>query len=180
MQMALITVFVGIALLAAGRKLFWLFVGVVGFALGYNLALQVSNQYLHGGGQTGVLVFAAVLAVAGALLAVFVEKLAIGGAGFLLGGYLAVQMIGHPEAGINLPQAVLFLLGGIVGALLVALVFNWALVILTSLTGAFLILSDLPLRDTLATVVFVALAVVGMAVQLGVTRRLRLVNGRRS
>ncbi len=170
MQMALITVLIGLALLAAGRKLFWLFVGVVGFALGYNLAEQLSTQYLHGGAQGGVLVFAIVLAVAGALLAVFLEKLAVSAAGFLLGGYLAIQTIGHPEAGVNLPLLALFVAGGIIGALLVALVFNWALIILTSLTGALLILSDLPIRNALATVLFVALAVVGMAIQLGLMK----------
>ncbi len=173
MQMALITVLIGLALLAAGRKLFWLFVGVVGFALGYNLGMQVSTQYLHGGGQTAVLVFAGALAVAGALLAVFVEKLAVSAAGFLFGGYLAIQAIGHPEAGINLPLLALFVAGGIVGALLVALVFNWALIILTSLTGSLMVLSDLPVRNTLGTVLFIALAVVGMAIQLGLTRHIK-------
>ncbi len=170
MQIALITVLIGLALLAAGRKLFWLFVGVVGFSLGYNLGTQFAATYLHGGGQTAVLVFAAVLAVAGALLAVFVEKLAVSAAGFLFGGYLAIQAIGHPEAGMNLPLIVLFVAGGIIGALLVALVFNWALIILTSLAGSFMIFSDLPVRNALATVLFIALTVVGMAIQLGLAR----------
>ena len=74
---------VGGLLLVAGRKLFWLFVGVVGFAIAFVLAtryLRIEPEWLS-------FIIALAAGVAGALLAVVLKQLAIALAGFLAGGY---------------------------------------------------------------------------------------------
>ena len=67
--MTLFRLLLGIALLAAGRNLFWLFLGGTGFILGFDLA----GRLVHGQPQ-GIMFFIAVVAgVACALLALFLQ-----------------------------------------------------------------------------------------------------------
>jgi hypothetical protein len=80
---------VGIALLTLGRKLFWLFVGVAGFVLGFGLA----TQFLRGQPDWIVLVIALVAGLVGVLLALFLQRLAVGVAGFIAGGYILINLL---------------------------------------------------------------------------------------
>ena len=64
----------GLALLLAGRRIFWLVVGVVGFLFGFDLASRVLGLDAEGLGLL-IGVFAGVL---GIFLAVFLQKFAIG------------------------------------------------------------------------------------------------------
>ena len=75
---------IGIVLLALGRRLFWLFVGCVGFMAG----LQMAQQYF--GLQPSWVAWAAALlfGLVGALLALFFQKLAIVLGGFASGSTL--------------------------------------------------------------------------------------------
>src|SRR5688500_20354558 len=79
----LINVILGGALLLAGRKLFWLFVGAVGFVTG----LQLASSFWQGP-ETLALVFGLIVGVIFALLAIFLQTITIGIAGFLAGGYI--------------------------------------------------------------------------------------------
>ena len=58
-----------------------------------------------------------------------------------------------------------FLVGGVVGAILMMSVFNWALIIFSSIGGAHLILRAVPADPAIASVILVALAVVGCLFQ---------------
>ena len=72
---------VGGLLLGLGRKLFWFFVAASGFVAGLYIAdrvLSIRPEWL-------VLVIGLVLGVIGAIAAVFIQKIAIGVAGFLAG-----------------------------------------------------------------------------------------------
>src|SRR5579871_5567358 len=86
---------VGVAILLLGRKLFWLFVGAIGFALGAELAPQI----IHQPAPTVTLIIAFFLGFLGALFAILIQKLAVGVAGFVAGGWAAVGIytfwIGH-------------------------------------------------------------------------------------
>ena len=159
--MKIILALLGAALLAFGRKLFWLLVAVIGFVVGFYLA----GQFLAN--QPGWLIFVIALIVGGlgAVLALFLQQLAVGLAGFLAGGYLTLQLtalFGWGNGGFSwLP----FILGGIVGAILVAAVFEWALIVLSSLIGSFLIIQAfVPAQDS-ANLIFFVLLIVGIAIQ---------------
>ena len=72
--MNLIFIAAGILLLFLGRKLFWLFVAVVGFLLGLTYAPQLlSNQP-----QSVILTISLITGLLGALLAALLQKLAVG------------------------------------------------------------------------------------------------------
>lgn len=157
----------GAALLLAGRRLFWLFVGLVGFLTVYRWMVP------HGVAPPVRLVVAILAGLLGIFLAIVVQKLAVAVAGFFVGGWAAAQFLGlhmqHP-GGIDLA---VFVVAGIIAALLAVKVFDFALVLLSSLAGAGLIVDALHLSRGARPLVAVVLIVVGVAVQLGLTSRRR-------
>jgi hypothetical protein len=58
-----------------------------------------------------------------------------------------------------------FLVGGIIGAFLILAVFDWALIILSALTGASAIAENVSLDRPASALLFVALLVLGIVVQ---------------
>ena len=165
----------GVLLLLLGRRLFWLFVAVAGFLTGVAAAPYILPHQ----GELFTLLVAVVLGVLGALLAIFVQKLAVAIGGFIAGGYLAV-VIGRPllggAAGIYPGEWLCFVVGGILGAILLMAFFNWALILLSSLQGAHMILRGLPLSQYRLPrhnfpVLFLILAVIGIIVQTATYRR---------
>ncbi len=157
----IIRLLAGGALLILGRKLFWLFVAVVGFAAGWAVAtdlLSVQPEWL-------ALVMAVVVGVVGALVAQFVQRMAVGLAGFLAGAFLALSLVRL----LTLEAAgwgwLALLLGGIVGAVLLGAAFEWALIGLSSLAGATLIAGALDLSAAGHLLAVIGLFVVGVIVQ---------------
>ena len=74
----------GIFMLTAGSRLFWLFLGAVGFISGFDLAEKVMQSQPH-----DIIIIVALLAgLVGALLAVFLQKIAVLAGGLLAGGSL--------------------------------------------------------------------------------------------
>jgi hypothetical protein len=63
----------------------------------------------------------------------------------------------------------------VVGALLLLLLFDWALIILSSVVGAHLIQTAVVLPATGNAILFVALVLIGVVVQAGALRRTRAV-----
>ena len=159
-------ILMGAVVLILGRKLYWLFVGAVGFVLGIALA----TRFLSGGSQWVILAIALAAGVLGALLAVFLQQAALAVAGFIGGGYVGYVLAGMMgwEAGRLL--WVPALIGAIVGVVLVVALFEWALIILSSLTGAGIIVEATHFRPPIAGLLFVALLIVGIAVQAGLMR----------
>lgn len=163
-------VLVGLLLLLFGRKLFWLFVALAGFVVG----VEVAPYILPHQTELFTLAIALVLGLAGALLALFLQKVAIVIAGFVGGGYIAA-VLGAPllgGAGIKYPGAWLcFLVGGILGAILLYIFFNWALIILSSMHGAHMILRGVSAPSHYFPILFVAVALVGIFIQASTYRR---------
>jgi hypothetical protein len=157
----LLKILLGLLSLFLGRRLFWVFVGVVGFGMGVNVAAQL----FAGAPQPTVLLIALATGVVGAMLAYFVQELVIVVVGFLAGGQIgamvAAAALHHPGYVFGIP----FIIGGIVGAILFLAVFDWALIWISSLLGAGLIVEGLNLAATAAVVAYVVLVAVGVAVQ---------------
>jgi hypothetical protein len=161
--MAVLRFVFGIILLTMGRKLFWLFVAGAGFVA----AIFLARHYVHVEAEWLVVVIAVGAGILGALLAVFLQRLAIGVAGFLVAGYGAVALV--QLAGVDpgrlawLP----FVIGGVIGAFLMAVLFDWALVALSSLSGAALVAEAFSLGRPLTAFVFFGALFLGIAVQSG-------------
>jgi len=157
----ILSVLIGAVILLFGRKLFWLCVAAVGFAAGIELAPHFVQQPT----PLLALTFALVLGFVGALLALFLQKIAIAVAGFLAGGKLAIAI----AAAFFFQHAnyltIIFIIGGIIGAVLLLSLFDWALIVLSAVVGAYLIESAIVLPTAGMAVLFVALAIVGVFVQ---------------
>jgi len=164
---------VGAALLSFGRKAFWLFVAGVGFVAGLYLA-TMAFQFRA---QWAVLGTAIVGGLLGALLAMVFQGVGIGLAGFVGGGYAAATLFEAAGLGqllmADMPYRwwVVFIVGGILGAVLVGVLFDWALIALSSVIGAMLITQAVPIQGVGRALLFVGLSAVGVAVQWYLMRR---------
>jgi hypothetical protein len=156
-----LNVIIGIILLFIGRRLFWLFVACVGFASGYHYAQQI--WAIHS--PVLVLILSLAIGALGAIIAIFFQKAAIVVAGFAAGGYIVLslfdQFAGLPAQLIWLP----YIVGGIIGAIILFFVFDWALIFLSTLTGATLIVQTVAFNPTVEIALFLALVIAGMVFQ---------------
>jgi len=157
----ILRVLVGAALLTLGRKLFWLFVAGIGFVA----AITLATRLLHNQPEWLIIVLALFAGLIGALLAVFLERLAIGIAGFLAGGYFALSLVEALGFQVGPVSWLPFVIGGILGAILVITLFDWALILLSSLTGASLIAQSLPLAPPIRILLFAIVLIVGIVIQ---------------
>lgn len=165
-MIGILNLILGAILLVAGRKLFWLLVGGLGFVIGVTIA----TRFFHGNELTMILA-GLVLGIIFALLAIFLESIAIGIAGFVGGGYVLMSiadMLGVDRGGVL--SLVVFAIGGIIGVILVALLFNWALITISSLAGATMVITAFGLTAATAGLVYFGLVIAGVLIQ-GATLR---------
>ena len=168
-SVTIVGVLIGIVILFFGRKLFWLCVAAVGFAVGVQIAPLLVNE----ASSLLALVIALVLGVLGAFLAFFIQKVAIAVLGFLAGGKLATAIAAAFFVQHAQYSTIIFVIGGIIGAILLMAVFGWALIVVSSLIGAYLIVFQdvIVLPQTGSTIVFTGLAILGIFVQAVSFRR---------
>src|SRR5215469_8717916 len=107
----LVGIVVGVALLLFGRRLYWVFVGGIGFLTG----LEFAPEVLPGQPDWVILVTALVAALVGAVLAVMAQAFVIGAIGFVAGGGVALRFIRSLGVAADTPTWIIVLIGGIVG-----------------------------------------------------------------
>lgn len=166
-MLTLFKIFEGVALLTLGRKLFWLFVALIGFQVGAFVAARVFTHQP----EWLVLVVAIAVGIVGALLAIFLQQLVVAAVGFFAGGYLGIallEMSNLDSGALTLP---VFVIGGIIGVVLVVTLFDWALIGLSSLAGALTLTEVFLPRHAFAWIALIGLFVIGVAIQAGWWRR---------
>src|SRR5213595_2376484 len=168
-SVAIVGALIGIVILLFGRKLFWLCVAAVGFAVGVEIAPHLVNEP----SPLLALTVALVLGLIGALLALFLQKIAIAVLGFLAGGKLAGAIAAAFFVHYAQHSTIIFVVGGVIGAILLLVLFDWALIVVSSLIGAHLIVyqSTIALPQSGSIILFIGLAVVGILVQAASLRR---------
>jgi hypothetical protein len=163
----ILSALIGAVILFFGRKLFWLCVAAVGFAAGSELA----THFMHQPTPLMALTIALVLGFIGALIALFLQKMAIAIAGFLAGGKLATAIVAAFFVNLTPYYWITFVIGGIIGAVLLLALFDWALIFFSAIVGAYLIQSAITLPSTGSAILFIALAAVGFFVQAAAIRK---------
>lgn len=163
--------FVGLLLLVFGRRLYWLFVAGIGFLAG----LELAPRLLPRQPEIAIVLAALALAVVGALIAVVATKVVVGIIGFAAGGAIAVLLLKNLGMRDDLVALGVWLIAGIVGAVLSISVFDWAVIALSSLAGAGLIAVSaerlLGVPPVAGTVLVIALAAIGVLIQARFLRR---------
>lgn len=169
MFVSTLLIVIGFGLLFFGRKLFWLSVAAFGFVLGMSL----TEQLFPSQSDTTVLLAGLALGLVGAVIAIFLQKIAVGVAGFFAGGFLLSNLAGRFD--LQIPgQAeywVPFVIGGILGAILLINLFELALIAISALVGSYLIVHHLGLNPGLSLPIFIVLAIGGMVVQYRMNRK---------
>jgi hypothetical protein len=158
--MNLLNLGLGLLLLGAGRRLYWLFVGVVGFSAG----LLVTMYFLED--RPLLALFVSIAAgLLGAVLAIFLQRVLVGIAGFLVSGFLAVNLLAQFGVELGSFSWVPFVFAGIVGGVFLSLMFDWALIVLSSLAGALLVIREINLDPLVNVFLLFLLAGIGAAIQ---------------
>lgn len=163
-----ITLAAGAIILLLGRRLFWLYVGILGFIAGFDLAqiyLVDQPEWIYFSVGVG-------LGFVASFVAIYLQYIAVGIAGFLSGAYLAASVLQH----LAIPDAsewawIALVVAGIVGTLLFMLVFDTALVFLSAIIGAIVLLTPFGLEPPLHYGLLIGLAAVGVIFQLTVLSR---------
>lgn len=158
---SLIPLLIGGALLFFGGRFYWLVAGGVGFLFGTSIGSAPDGGVITGSALAMGILFGMIAAVA----SIFVTKFALGMTGFIVGGILFVRVM--EAIGWNLGSTlVAFLIGGLLGLILVIISQDWALIFLSVITGAGIIVNQLELDPASAGFVYIALVLLGFVVQL--------------
>ena len=165
--MGVVNIIFGLSLLTLGRKIFWLFVGCVGFVAGFTY----SQELFAVQSELVILAIGVIAGLIAALIAVFLQGVAIALAGFMGGGYIAINIMGMLGLETFQPIWLPYLIGGIIGAILLFLIFDWALIFLSSLIGAGLIVQVTEFSPWLENLIFIALVIFGAMIQISLLRK---------
>ncbi len=164
-MLRVIGILVGLPLLLFGRRLYWLFVAGIGFLTGVELAPRL----LPGRPEWVILVAALGLALVGTVLAIVAQKFIIALVGFLAGGGTGVLLLRTLGLEGEVLTWIVYLASGVVGLVLVLALFEWGLILLSSLAGANMIVAgvenSVALSQGIAFVVMIVVAVIGIVVQ---------------
>lgn len=169
----LLRMLAGLGLLTLGRKLFWLFVALIGFEVGFFLADRFFQRHTD---DALAFIIAILFGIGAALVAIFLQAIAIYVGGFFAGGTVLVRIlemlgVGGPRLE-NVFLIVVFVIGGIIGAVVMMFLFDWALIVLSSLAGAGILAPMLsPAVGVAEGFVFVGLFIVGVVIQAVIKSR---------
>lgn len=159
--MTVLSMITGLLLLLAGRRLFWVSVACVGFIVAYHLTLAT------GMGGPAWIAWALPLGIGlvGALVALVYQKIAVVLAGFMIGGLIVTDLFHLLGIYDGIFSLIILVAGGIAGAIAMLVIFDWALIVLSSLAGAFVIVQSMGLDNTMGNSAILVLALLGTMVQ---------------
>lgn len=157
----------GFISLLFGRPLFWFFVALAGFLAGVSLGPTLFPK----AEPLVTIIVGLVIGLVLAILAVFAQRFIIAVVGFLGIGAAAVGLVNIFTA---IPSGsplywIVFVVGGIIGVVIASITFDWALIILSSLSGAIaltqVVQQLLPLPGVFTAMVFIGFTLIGIAFQ---------------
>lgn len=161
MILKIIQLGIGGLLLVTGKKLYWLVVGLCGAVAG----LFVSEFFFHPEGLAARILVAVGIGAAFAVLALVLQRIMISIAGFIAGGYLGITLMDTLQLVEPNWNWVAFLLGGLIGLLVVQMLFDLSLVIISSFAGATVILKAIGLEGPNGLIVLLVLILAGIVIQ---------------
>ncbi len=159
--MVIARLIVGAVALITGRRLYWFFVAAAGFVAGLTLA----NRFFQGESELLIIVIALAAGLIGAVLALFLQRVAVAVAGFILTGYVLTALLELFSLSFGQLDWIVYIVAGVFGAVLVSLLFDWALIVLSSLAGGVLIVQVFDLQPWITALLLLGLVVFGITIQ---------------
>ena len=167
----LVRALIGVVALLFGRRVFWLFVALVGFLVGFFFG----QRLLPDAGQLVHLLVGLGAGLVGVLFSQLAPDLIAAILGFLVGGIFLGYLVGLLTPLNGVFWWIVFIAGGLLGILAAVKAFDLALVILSALSGASALThvgqSLLKYEETVNLIILLVLAAVGIVFQLGVTKK---------
>jgi hypothetical protein len=154
----LVKTIIGGILLFLGRELNFLFAAGMGALIGLRLTSILPAQWP---GYYDY-IFIGLLALLAAMIAIINERAGYFVSGFLAGGYMFVEYY-YPET-LTIPTLP-FILGGVAGALIIGFLTEWAVLVISSLLGAYYVASYFPLELNMQILVTAGLFIIGALTQ---------------
>jgi hypothetical protein len=149
----------GVLTLFLGRELSFLFSAAMAALIGIRLTPFLPSSWP----AWADLAFLAVLAVLGAVLTLVDKGAGYYVCGFLVGGFAFNEI--YAPGSIALP-ILPFFVGSVLGALILGIFTEWAMILVSSLIGAYLIYGVLPLNGTAKILASAGIFVVGALTQV--------------
>lgn len=152
----------GAIILFLGRKLYWFTIAAVGFFA----AIELTARLLEDQPLWVAIILGVIVGGIGALLAVTIQRIAIGLAGFFLGGFLFFQILSVFDIQLGGWNWAIFILGGLLGIALVSALFEWTLILLSSIIGSILLVQSSLFPDLNRWILFLVTLILGLGVQV--------------
>jgi hypothetical protein len=164
---SLILLALGIVILLFGQRLVVFLIGVAAFYI----AAQAAKKYFGDTSRATVLAIAALAGIAAGVFTKFFRNIAVMIAGYTIAGYVLSAHAG--TWGIVKPEneRFVFVIGGIIGSLLVSFALDFGLRFVSSILGAVLVVQYFQLDAEASKVLTLLLALVGFLIQSGVVKK---------
>lgn len=154
---------IGAVLLFLGRELNFLFAGAMAFLIGQRLTPLLPAQWPGWADYA----FMIGLGVVAALLTFTNERGGFALSGFLAGGYVMAE---YYTPDLLVIPIVPFLLGGVIGAVILGIFTEWALIVISSLIGGYYLTTMFRLAPIPRVLITAGLIIVGAVVQAIIMR----------
>ena len=159
--MQLILIVLGFVSLVGGSQLSWMFVGTVFFLMGAELA----DIFRFNESEWQILTIASAAGMIGVFLSYYLRRITVLLAGFLAGGFISIylpQVLGW-KTFLESWQA--FILVGAACGLIILLWYNLALILVSAVLGATLVVQNLSITAVSQEAMFVVLIIFGLTAQ---------------
>lgn len=150
---------IGAILLFLGRELNFLFAAAMAILWGFRVAPHLPDAWP----AWGTWAFVITLALIAAIIALINERLGYFLSGFLAGSFFLVEYF---EPGAATVPLLLFIIGGVIGSLILGLLTEWAMILVSSTIGAAYVLGLFRLDPTAEILVGAGLFIVGALTQV--------------
>jgi len=159
MSLSLIRGAAGVIILFLGRELSFLFSAVMAAFLGYRLTPLLPSAWPAWSENA----FVAALAIIAAILTIVNERAGFYISGFLIGGYVLSEIYAPNSLFIPILP---FIVGSVLGAVIIGLLTEWAMIIVSTLIGTYIIYGILPMVGTARTLASAGIFIVGALAQV--------------
>jgi hypothetical protein len=156
--MQIVQAAIGAALLAFGQKGLPFFLTALGALAGIALA----HMYFPHASNSLMIAAIVVGAILGAVVAFFIQKIAVVFAGILGGGYAGYALAEHMGWMQNGFPWIPVVICAILGIVFAHFILKWALIVLSSFVGAYLIVGLFQLSSAPATALVIVLTATGI------------------
>jgi len=149
----------GVMILFLGRELSFLFSGAMAAFLGFRLTPLLPAAWPSWSDTAFVLA----LAVVAAILTIINEGAGYYVCGFLIGGYILSEIYAPNSLIIPILP---FIVGSVLGAVLIGIFTDWAMIIVSTFIGTYIIYGALPMIGTARTLTSAGIFIVGALAQV--------------